>query len=52
MSNLMDTYDNMMKSAQEEESEATMNKEAEELVHDRIDVISKYAEAANTLLTD
>ena len=52
MSNLMDTYNNMMKSAQEEENQASINKEAEALVHDRIDVISKYAEAANTLLTD
>jgi len=48
----MDTYNNMQKAAQENEAEAQINKEAEALVHDRVGVIAKYAEAANTLLTE
>jgi len=47
----MDTYNSMQKSAQDEETQAQVSKEAEVLVHDRVGVIAKYAETANTLLT-
>jgi hypothetical protein len=52
MSNLMDTYNNMMKAAHEEEESAVLDQEAENLVKERVGVIAKYAEAANTLLTE
>ena len=52
MSNLMDTYDKMVKFAEEQESQAQLDKEAEALVRDRVEVISKYAQTANELLTE
>jgi len=50
MSNLMDTYNKMVANADEEVKTAELDKEAAELQKNRVGVIAKYAEAANSLL--
>ena len=52
MSNLMDTYNRMLAESDAIEGQEELEKEAEALVHDRVGVIAKYAEAANTMLTE
>lgn len=52
MSNLMDTYKNMQKSAEEANAAEALEKEAQETTNARVEVLAKYAEAANGVLTE
>jgi hypothetical protein len=52
MSNLMDTYKNMQKSAEEANAAEALEKEAQETTNGRVEVLAKYAEAANSVLTE
>ena len=52
MSNLMDTYKNMQKSAEEAANAEALEKEAQETTNARVEVLAKYAEAANSVLSE
>ncbi|MAH42817.1 hypothetical protein CL614_03770 [archaeon] len=52
MSNLMDTYQKMQKSATEVAAAESLEKEAQEITNARVEVLAKYAEAANGVLTE
>jgi uncharacterized membrane protein YcjF (UPF0283 family) len=52
MSNLMDTYKNMQKSAEEANAAEALDKEAQDATNNRVEVLAKYAETANGVLTE
>lgn len=52
MSNLMDTYKNMQKSADDAAAANALEKEAQETTNNRVEVLAKYAEAANGVLAE
>ena len=52
MSNLIDAYNNMLESRAVEAEEATKEAEATQEVDERVEVLAKYAEAADNLLSE
>ncbi len=50
--NLLDVYDNMVKSAEDEAVSEEANAEEEAAINERVEVLAKYAAAADQLLTD
>ncbi len=48
----MDTYKNMQKSAEEAANAEALEKEAQETTNARVEVLAKYAEAANGVLSE
>jgi molybdopterin biosynthesis enzyme len=52
MSNLMDTYQNMQKSAEEAAAADSLEKEAHEVTSARVEVLANYAETANDVLAE
>ena len=52
MSNLMETYKNMQKTAEEAAAEKALDKEAQEVTNSRVEVLAKYAETANGVLSE
>jgi len=49
---LLETYENMNTKAEEAAAEEAMQKEAEAVVAERVEVIAKYAEAADVILAE
>ena len=52
MSNLIDAYNNMLESRAVEAEEAVKEAEATQEVDERVEVLAKYAEAADNLLAE
>ena len=52
MSNLLDTYNNMLESRAVEAEEQVKEAEATQEVDERVEVLAKYAEAADGLLSE
>jgi len=52
MSNLIDTYNNMLENRVDEEAEVVKEAEATQETDEQFEVLSKYAEAADGLLAD
>ena len=50
MSNLLETYENMVASANEEAAQEELSKEAEAIENERVETLTKYAAAADELL--
>jgi len=50
MSNLLETYENMVANANEEAVQEEISKEAEAVQNERVETLTKYAAAADELL--
>lgn len=52
MSNLLETYENMVATANEEAAQEELSKEAEAIQNERVETLTKYAAAADELLAE
>ena len=52
MSNLLETYENMVDASQAHAEEEAFNKEAEAIEAERVETLTKYATAADNLLAE